>query len=52
VDWIYLAHDRDRWLAVVSTVPVLKTSGSIKDGKFIECLTEYQLYMDDCTVWN
>jgi hypothetical protein len=33
VDWINLAQDRDRWLAVVNTN---EPSGFLKGGKFLD----------------
>jgi hypothetical protein len=34
-DWIELAHDRDRWRAIVSTVGK-EPSGYIKCGEFLD----------------
>jgi hypothetical protein len=34
MDWIELAQDRDRWRVLVNMV--LKTSGSIKRGEFLD----------------
>jgi hypothetical protein len=40
MDWIYLAHDKDHWRALVN------------GGEFIDLLSDYQLPKKDPAPWN
>jgi len=38
VKWIHLAQNRDQWRALVNTI---ETSVSIRDGEFLDQLSQY-----------
>jgi hypothetical protein len=39
MDWIYLAHERNQWRALVDTV--MKLQVPKKGGGFLKCLSDY-----------
>ena len=44
MDWIELAQDRDRWLALLTAV--MNSRGSIKCGGFLDQLKNLSAYQD------